>query len=237
MGRYLARPALLATASDDHTVKVWDAATGKEKFTLAGHASEVIAVLFSPTTNTLVSGDRQGILKLWDLSSRRVLKSVAAHHDRIQSLAWSAGGHFLASTADDSRILVWEMPGMLFRSEHGSVGTKSASFSPDGDLLAAGSSGTINIEDVQTGGRRRHLFQPSRASQVVAILAGRPADCILRQRWLIAIVGSPRAPRMVGRPNSTSGVKDAEASSCGPLVRRLFPRWNSTRHIEPRWRR
>jgi WD40 repeat protein len=38
----------LATASDDRTAKVWDAATGKELLTQSGHSSEVSNVAWSP---------------------------------------------------------------------------------------------------------------------------------------------------------------------------------------------
>ena len=37
----------LATASDDHTAKVWDAATGKELLTLRGHSGFVYSVAYS----------------------------------------------------------------------------------------------------------------------------------------------------------------------------------------------
>jgi WD40 repeat protein/serine/threonine protein kinase len=143
----------LATASEDRTVKLWDAATGKALFTLTGHETEIVAVRFNPTGDTLVSGDDHGVLKLWDLSSKQLLKSEDAHHGhRIQTLAYGMGGHLLASIGTDNVIRLWEMPGMVFRTEHQTAQGQCAAFSPVANLIACAGLGTIQIDDVHTGG-------------------------------------------------------------------------------------
>jgi WD40 repeat protein/serine/threonine protein kinase len=144
---------LLATASDDHSVRVWDAATGEQKFQLLGHESKVVAVRFSPSGDTLASGDHQGKLTLWSVASKQLVKSVDAHKSRIQCLTWGASGHLLASIGNDNAIRLWEMPEMVFRFERKSTEGQCASFSPVGDLIACGGRGTIEINDVHTGGR------------------------------------------------------------------------------------
>ena len=45
----------LASASEDRTVKVWDAATGQETLTLKGHTGSVNSVAFSPDGQRLAS--------------------------------------------------------------------------------------------------------------------------------------------------------------------------------------
>jgi WD40 repeat protein/serine/threonine protein kinase len=144
----------LATASDDRTVRIWDAATGKEQFQLLGHQAKVVAVRFNPNGDTLASGDDHGALKLWSLSSKRLVKTKEdAHSKRIQCLAWGASGHLLASIGNDNAIRLWEMPEMVFRSERKTTEGQCASFSPVGDLIACGGSGTIEVDDIHTGGR------------------------------------------------------------------------------------
>jgi eukaryotic-like serine/threonine-protein kinase len=143
----------VATGSDDRTVKVWDAKTGKELFTLRGHESKVVSVRFNPSGGTLASGDDHGMLKLWNLSSKNAVKTVPAHQKRIECLAWGASGHLLASIGNDNAIRLWEMPEMAFRFERQTTEGQCASVSPIGDLIACGGRGTIEIDDVHTGGR------------------------------------------------------------------------------------
>src|SRR5207237_228642 len=58
--------ALLASASSDRTVKVWDVAKTKEKWTLTGHKNFVTCVGFSYDGATLASGGYDGTVRLWD---------------------------------------------------------------------------------------------------------------------------------------------------------------------------
>ena len=109
----------MATASEDCSIKVWDAATGKERFTLKGHKSEVVCVLFGSKGKLLVSGDRDGLLKLWDLDSKRALKSIPAHKGRIQGMSWADEGNLLATVADDEYVRFWRMPDLDSRQAAG----------------------------------------------------------------------------------------------------------------------
>ena len=62
---------LLASASTDTTVRLWDVATGKERATLKGHTKIVWSVAYSPDGNTLASGSYDQTIKLWDVSPQK----------------------------------------------------------------------------------------------------------------------------------------------------------------------
>ena len=59
---------MLASASYDNTIKLWDVTTKKPIATLSGHASRVHSVAFSPDSGTLVSGGEDNAIHLWDVS-------------------------------------------------------------------------------------------------------------------------------------------------------------------------
>ena len=56
----------LATAAQDHTVRLWDACTGEELTVLRGHSSGVSSVVFSPDGTRLASGSWDETVRLWD---------------------------------------------------------------------------------------------------------------------------------------------------------------------------
>ena len=65
----------LATGSVDHTVKLWDVGTGKERLTLTGNSSWVYAVAFAPDGKTLASAGYDRTVRIWDASSGQLVGS------------------------------------------------------------------------------------------------------------------------------------------------------------------
>jgi len=56
---------LLASGSNDRTVKIWDVASGRLLHTLRGDMGEVLSVAFSPDGRLLASGSKYSIVKIW----------------------------------------------------------------------------------------------------------------------------------------------------------------------------
>ena len=58
--------SVVASASNDETVRLWDTRSGQLLRTLAGHEDKVLAVAFNHDGSLLASSDDDGIVKLWD---------------------------------------------------------------------------------------------------------------------------------------------------------------------------
>ncbi|RMH21058.1 MAG: hypothetical protein D6698_03215, partial [Gammaproteobacteria bacterium] len=59
----------VATASDDYTAKIWDAATGTELATLSGHTDAVFSVAWSPDGSKVATASRDNTAKIWDAAT------------------------------------------------------------------------------------------------------------------------------------------------------------------------
>jgi eukaryotic-like serine/threonine-protein kinase len=96
----------LATASQDRTVRLWDAATGNIRAVLIGHAGEVNTVAWSPDRKLVASASDDGTVRLWNALTGEARETVL-RHDRgpIVSLAFSHDGGLLAS-GDERGLIV-----------------------------------------------------------------------------------------------------------------------------------
>jgi WD40 repeat protein len=154
---------LLATASDDRRVKLWDAEGGTVLHTCSGHTGEVLDVAFHPDGTQLASAAADETVRVWDARTGKQLALFSGHTDRVQCVAYSPDGKLLASGGDDKAVLLWEVKGgkaqVVRPCEPGHErAVNSVAFSPEGKLLAsAGEDQVVRIWDVGTGRELRVL--------------------------------------------------------------------------------
>ncbi len=138
----------LASASDDKTVKVWDAQTGQEQLTFKGHTAQVVSVCFSPDGRRLASASVDGALKVWDAQTGQEALSLRAGY--VLGVCFSPDGRRLASPGSyrdgDVRkagVNVWdaETGQELITLKGHTKEITAVSFSPDGRRLAGASGG------------------------------------------------------------------------------------------------
>jgi hypothetical protein len=85
---------LLASASDDNTVKLWDPSTGASRGTLVGHSDSVRAVAFSPDSQLLAFASNDNTVRLWDIQSKKEIQKLVTE-GKIYKLSFSSNGDYL----------------------------------------------------------------------------------------------------------------------------------------------
>ncbi|MEW6305646.1 MAG: hypothetical protein AB1705_19375, partial [Verrucomicrobiota bacterium] len=89
-------------------LKLWDAETGRELRTFAGHAAPVNACAFSADGRRVLSGAWDNTVKLWDAETGRELRTLAGHEDWVNACAFGADGRRVLSGASDNTLKLWD---------------------------------------------------------------------------------------------------------------------------------
>jgi WD40 repeat protein/serine/threonine protein kinase len=142
----------LASGSEDGTVRIWDAASGREILRI--NAGTVARVAFSPDGNQVASAGFNGIAKVWDAATGENLLTLEGHTSHVSSVVFSPDGLLLATACHDGKVRLFDAAsGHRTRVLEGHRdGVFSVAFSSDGKRLAsAGKDRTVRVWDTATG--------------------------------------------------------------------------------------
>jgi WD40 repeat protein len=131
----------IVTGSGDHTVKVWDSATGKEIKSLggpAGHQNLVLSVSVSPDGSLIASGGSDNTARIWDFPSSSPLRALAKS-EGASIVAVSPDGTKLAGGDKDGHVKIWNSADgkELFRLEGHRGAITGLAFSGNGQLVVS----------------------------------------------------------------------------------------------------
>jgi WD40 repeat protein len=138
----------LASAGDDKTIRLWDAASSQELRILRGHSNAVESVTFSPDGTRLVSAAVGG-LKIWDTGTGQELRTLPASG----VVAFTKDGKRLASARQNGVVEIWDaFSGQALHTlRHKGPAAYSVAFNPDGTLLASGGITYVQLWDTGNG--------------------------------------------------------------------------------------
>jgi len=104
---------LLATAGLDreHSVQLWDVASGQPRDRLQGQTTGAMGVAFSPDGRVLATSNPFHQVVLWDVATGQVLAKLDGHTDLVVDVAFSPDGTLLASGGYDGTVRVWGLKG------------------------------------------------------------------------------------------------------------------------------
>jgi len=135
------------------------------------HGGPVVAVAFAPDGKTVATGTgaytftelREGLVRVWDPSTGKLLRLLVPHGPAVTSLAFSPDGKLLAAASWDAQLHVWDVAtGQVRHCLEHPAGVASIAFAPDGKTLAAATLASragyqVHLWDLATGKLTRRL--------------------------------------------------------------------------------
>jgi WD40 repeat protein len=146
--------ALLATASQDGSTRLWHIADGSPQAVLIGHTGGVWDCSFSPDGDLLATAGNDRSVRLWQVATGVEIDVLRGHTDWVTACAFSPDGTLLATTSADGTTRLWQVADGALRmvlAGHESA-VRSCAFSPDGAVLVtAGEDATMRLWEIATG--------------------------------------------------------------------------------------
>ena len=150
----------LATAGDDHVVRIFSLADGQQIHRLSKHSDWVRAIDYSPSGKQLASAGNDRYVHLWDAQTGKWEAQLDGHEQAIAHVRYSHGGKYLASVGFQKHLHLYDIKEqkLLHELEAPCADMRAAAFSPSDELLAVGGrNGTIRIYDAASGEKIRDV--------------------------------------------------------------------------------
>ena len=172
---------LVSSDFNDQTIRLWDAATGKQRRAINAKQDLLTSVVLSPDGKIVAAGGfKNGAIHLWSADTGKELRSIATPQRLVATLAFSPDGSFLASGGFWGTIILWEpVTGRLLRQWDTKTNwTSELAFARDGRTLVSGhgDDGSIRLWEVATG-KERACFRGHRLA-VRAVAISRDGRCL-----------------------------------------------------------
>ncbi|WP_437593510.1 AAA family ATPase [Sorangium sp. So ce1000] len=178
---------LAVSASWDNTLKVWDLAMGQLLRTIQEHSDKAeddeddfwggsvvndVAVTSDGRFAVSASDDKDKYLKVWDLATGQLLRTLQGHTDTVNDVEMTPDGRVVVSASADNTLKVWELAtGQLLRTLQGHTNTVfGVAVTPDGHFAVSGSMDfTLKVWELATGRLLRTLQGHTNTVTVVTV--------------------------------------------------------------------
>jgi WD40 repeat protein len=141
----------VATASEDHSARVWNVRTGSPACPPLMHSGAVVYVALSPDGKLVATACADGTARIWQVARGKAVGEPLYHRGPVACVAFSPDVKLVLSASEDGTVHLWDA---ATGQPHGtpfqlSSGVRHATFSPDGKHLVAGcADGTVSLWNV-----------------------------------------------------------------------------------------
>lgn len=99
--------SLIATGSQDRSVRVWSSENGQKTVTCTGHRKGVWGVAFSPVDRVLASASGDATVRVWSVRDGSCLRTLQGHMSGVLRVVFVSGGTQMVSGGGDGLVKVW----------------------------------------------------------------------------------------------------------------------------------
>lgn len=145
---------LLATAGDDHLVRVWSLADGKLVQKLNGHTDWVRTLDYAPDGRVLATAGHDRKIIFWDAASGTQLEAFAEHPAAIAAIQFSHDGKLLAALGFEGIVRIYDVATRRLIAQPAApcADMRTLAFAPDDSRLAVGGRcGTLRLLHLPSG--------------------------------------------------------------------------------------
>ncbi len=145
----------IATASEDNSVKIWNATTGQEVYTLTGHEAPITSLAFAPTGTHLATGSTDGLVIVWDVLAGTLVRAMRGEDDGgVRAVDFHPDGERVAAGYEAGTARVWDFvtgQSLLRQFAHRQP-VNDVVFIGDGSRFASGGEdGIVVVQNTESG--------------------------------------------------------------------------------------
>lgn len=139
---------LIASGSEDATVRIWDSSDGSLVHELIGHMEIVNDLSFSPDGTILASASNDGSVRFWDVDGGNLIRTIDPLIDRVYNVEFSPDGNLIAIGGNNCFIELRQVNSGIFRRSlpqpqcversQGMVWSWGIDFTSDGEEIITG---------------------------------------------------------------------------------------------------
>ncbi|MEL7146225.1 MAG: WD40 repeat domain-containing protein, partial [Bacteroidota bacterium] len=118
-----------------------------------GHEAVVKSAVYSPDGSYLFTASRDQTVKMWEVATKREIKSFAGHTSTVNDLAISGDGKSLATSSADKTAAVWDIitGALIFQTPQDAGYMTTVDISTNGKMLVTGGyDAKVKIWDIES---------------------------------------------------------------------------------------